>query len=539
MTHKMRWWLVVLGAVGLLTALAQSHFITQPGYMDACYAYNGGYSVAGGRGWNDPFLWNYLDDPVGLPHPSHAYWMPLPSLVAAAGMRMFGLDFRGAQVPFVLLAALLPAVTGWAAWRLLANARQAALAGMLAAFTGFYAAYSTTTDGFILYTLIGTGVFMIAAEALARPRNWLWLALGVLLGLGHLTRADGLLFSAVVLSFVWVRWPRPTTSGARPRAQAGSSSRTLGLALIVFGYLAVTGAWYLRNQLALGAWLPGGGLRTLWLTEYDEFFHYPAADLDFQHLLSSGWGAIALARGAALVQNVQTLLVVQGWVVLAPFAIAGLWHLRARREVQLAVGYLLALFIVMTIAFPWPGARGGYFHSSAAFIPLLAAAAAHGLDRSVEWLAERRGWVAAQAQVVFGTAAAVLACGLTLFLFASRALGLAGVGTTWARQDEAYRQAGEVIRADGGAAPVVAVNNPPCFYYQAQLPAVVIPQGGAQALQDVVERYEVTYIVVDRNLPSDLVSLFADGGVPAWLTPIGRTSEETGNALEIFRVTRP
>ena len=106
---------------------------------------------------------------------------------------------------------------------------------MLASFTGFYAAYPTTTDGFILYALIGTGVFMIAAEALARPRNWLWLALGALLGLGPLTRADGLLFSAVVVGFTWVRWPRRTTSGARPRQQPGSSSRALGLALVVFG----------------------------------------------------------------------------------------------------------------------------------------------------------------------------------------------------------------------------------------------------------------------------------------------------------------
>ena len=86
----MRWWLVVLGAVGLLTALAQSHFITQPGYMDACYAYNGGYSVASGRGWSDSYLWNYLDDPAGLPHPSHGYWMPLVSLLAAGGMMISG-----------------------------------------------------------------------------------------------------------------------------------------------------------------------------------------------------------------------------------------------------------------------------------------------------------------------------------------------------------------------------------------------------------------------------------------------------------------
>jgi hypothetical protein len=410
---------------------------------------------------------------------------------------------------------------------------------MLAAFPGFYAAYATTTDGFVLYALIGTAAFMLAGRALARPRGWTWLALGALLGLAHLTRADGLLLLAIVLGYTWFRWPRPTAPAPGSQLTGGHTGRALGLGLILLGYVAVTGAWYVRNQWVLGAMLPGGGLHTLWLTEYDEFFHYPAAELSYQHLLRSGWRAILLARGTALAQNLQTLIGVQGWVVLSPFALAGLWRMRGKHEIQLAVVYLLALLVVMTVVFPWPGARGGYFHSSAAFIPLLAAAAAEGLDRAVGWLADRRGWVRIQAQTVFGSAAVVLAFGLTLFLFASRALGLGAGGTTWARQDEAYRQAGELIRSDGGQTPVVAVNNPPCFYYQARMPAVVIPQGGPQALQAVVERYGVTYVIVDRNLPNDLENLFAGEGAPSWLALIGRTSDELGSALGIYRVTLP
>ncbi len=139
---------------------------------------------------------------------------------------------------------------------------------------------------------------------------------------------------------------------------------------------------------------------------------------------------------------------------------------------------------------------------------------------------------------MFGSATVVLAFSVTLFLFADRALGLGEGGTSWARQDEAYRLAGELIRGDGGPSLIAAVNNPPCFYYQAHMRAVVIPQGGPQALQAVVERYGVTYVVVDRNLPNDLKTLFAEGASPAWLTLIGRTGADPG-ALGVYRVNVP
>ena len=59
--------------VRVLAALPQ----TQPNYMDAAYYLVGGQRLAQGFGFNDPYVWNYLDQPIGLPHPSHLYWMPL------------------------------------------------------------------------------------------------------------------------------------------------------------------------------------------------------------------------------------------------------------------------------------------------------------------------------------------------------------------------------------------------------------------------------------------------------------------------------
>ncbi len=65
--------------VRVLAALPQ----TQPNYMDAAYYLVGGQRLAQGYGFTDPYVWHYLDQPQALPHPSHLYWMPLPSILVA------------------------------------------------------------------------------------------------------------------------------------------------------------------------------------------------------------------------------------------------------------------------------------------------------------------------------------------------------------------------------------------------------------------------------------------------------------------------
>ena len=76
--------LLGLAAVTFVAALQPS-----PGYMDADYYYAGGLQLVNCHGFTEPYLWNYLDDPAGLPHHSHAYWMPLASLLAAAAAALF------------------------------------------------------------------------------------------------------------------------------------------------------------------------------------------------------------------------------------------------------------------------------------------------------------------------------------------------------------------------------------------------------------------------------------------------------------------
>jgi hypothetical protein len=63
---------LLLAGLGLIAALFVAAFQSAPGYMDADYYYAGGRTLATGHGFTEMVLWNYLDNPAGLPHPSNA-----------------------------------------------------------------------------------------------------------------------------------------------------------------------------------------------------------------------------------------------------------------------------------------------------------------------------------------------------------------------------------------------------------------------------------------------------------------------------------
>src|SRR5690606_23479524 len=130
--------------------------IDEPSYSDAYYYYNAAERLATGEGLTDPYLWNYLHLPDELPMPSHSYWMPLSSLVAALSMKIFGVSFSAAQVPTLLALIGLVMLTGFLG-HLLGNGqrRLVFLPAILVLLGGFYLPFWAATDGFALYGLIG------------------------------------------------------------------------------------------------------------------------------------------------------------------------------------------------------------------------------------------------------------------------------------------------------------------------------------------------------------------------------------------------
>ena len=110
---------IFLFLFGLGTVLVVALFQESPGYMDADYYYAGGLQLAQGHGFSEPFLWNYLDMPAGIPHPSHTYWMPFPSILAMLGILLTGdPSFSSGRLGFLLVAGLIPVVTGALAFSL-------------------------------------------------------------------------------------------------------------------------------------------------------------------------------------------------------------------------------------------------------------------------------------------------------------------------------------------------------------------------------------------------------------------------------------
>src|SRR5215510_507440 len=109
-----------------------AQYQTLPGYMDADYYFAGGIQLATGKGFNEPYIWNYLSSPHGLPTPSHAYWMPLASIVSAVGMWLASqTTYAAGRFPFILLSACVPILTATLAFELSQSLLMAMVAGLL------------------------------------------------------------------------------------------------------------------------------------------------------------------------------------------------------------------------------------------------------------------------------------------------------------------------------------------------------------------------------------------------------------------------
>jgi len=501
-------------------AVLAAGVVQSPGYMDADYYFATGRELSRGHGFNEPFLWNYLDDPPGLPHPSHLYWMPLASVLAAGSMRVLGEGFRAAQIPFLLLTAALPPLTAALALRVTSQLRWAVLSGLLAAFPGFFLPFFVTSDAFAAYAVLGGGLLWVLAEASQSGKGRWWLGSGALLGLCHLARADAPLMLLPALYAVL-------------RSRSG---RALALGLLLSGYVAVMAPWFVRNLAEVGSPLNPGGVRVLWMLGYDDLFSYPASGLSLGRWLGAGLAAHLELRLSAAGTMLQRALAENGLVFLSPFMLLGAVRLWSQAHVRIAMVYLIGLFAGLALAFPAVGARGAYFHASVAVMPILWSLAPVGVAAGTQWVGARRGWNIPRAVRTFTAGSVVIAGLLTLVLLARRMPGAGGGG--WGSGSEAYEAVGEQLaRLDDGRTPV-AVNNPPGFFAATDWPAVVIPNGDPPVLYQVVQRYGVGWVVLDANHPQGLAELYAAPTGLEWLRPVTSWPDSRGQPVWLLAVAR-
>jgi 4-amino-4-deoxy-L-arabinose transferase-like glycosyltransferase len=508
--HQLRRDISRLFLLSLAVRLAVAAFISRPGYMDVAYYAAGAVRLARGGGLSELFLWNYLDDPAGLPHPGFLYWMPIPSLLAAPFAALFPGSFFALQFSFAFLSTLLPLLAYRVAWEATNRRRAAWLAALFTLFSGFFVPYWSLPETFAPFALFGSLALWLAGRQRLGERRGIrevgyWLLIGVLAGLAHLTRADGILILPVVAL-------APPIYIKSYRTQHSNRSIVGHWLLIVLGYLVVMAPWFVRNLSATGTLLSSAGTKTIWLREYDDLYCY-GCDLSLRSYLAWGWNNILSSKLSAMWINFQRLLAENCQVFLLPFVIVGLCRLRRRPVFALSTLYLFLLFLVHSLVFTFPGWRGGFFHSSSAVLPFLLAAGVEGLQAAVRWAARRRRWRLGQAQAVFSIAAVVAAVILSGYAAAPKL-------RSWWDADSAYREIGTWLATNSLSAGVtVMVDNPPGFYYHTHIPSVVVPNDDVDTLLDVCERYGVDYLVLDPNRPASLKMLYEGQAVSSHLIP--------------------
>jgi hypothetical protein len=480
--------LIFLFVLGLALNIGIAWFQAAPGYMDADYYFAGGLRLAQGHGFTETYLWNYLDNPQTLPHPSHAYWFPLASILAAAGMFLAGQQtFVAARLGFILVATLVPPVTASLAYKIVTRRETALAAGLLAVFCGYHAPFMPTTDNFGLFMLLG-GLFFLL---LPRGGRFSPLLLGLVAGLMNLARPDGLIWLAFGVGGLFLLW---FESNPRPKF----SSFFFQAALFVIGYALIMAPWMARNLSIWGTPLTPAGNRALWLTRYDDTFAWPPSRVNMQNWLAAGWNSALAGRLDALKLNSINTIAAQAGILLFPFIIVGAWALRKDLRVRIAVWVWLALYFVMCIIFPFAGSRGSFFHAGAALQPIWFTSAVVGVEVLVA-KARARGWFTPAAPRLFRVS-------LVLFM-AALTVGLTYVSiieNDWNQFRRTYIQVEETL-VKNGAQPsdAVIVANAPGYFAANGRSAIIVPDENLKSVRALARQFGARYLVLEKTYYTD------------------------------------
>jgi hypothetical protein len=248
-----------------------------------------------------------------------------------------------------------------------------------------------------------------------------------------------------------------------------------------------------------------GSSRAMWLDEYEQIFSFPPDQLSVQSFIALGFKEIARDRLSAFQNNLIGAVTAHGAIILFPFIIAGIYIRRNDERVKLAGFSWLILFLTMTFIFPFPGARGAFFHAGSAFQPIWWTLAPIGLGGFLSYLHKNK-WAGDRAQKLAPAAVAMVVIILTVFSVYIRLFTL-----EWDEGEKNY-PAVEQALLEYGIEPddIVIVRNAPGYYIQTGRSAIPIPYEGVEAVLNAAKKYEAAYFILEPDALTPALEAFSN-----------------------------
>jgi 4-amino-4-deoxy-L-arabinose transferase-like glycosyltransferase len=491
--------LVALLGVALVARVLTALIVEDPPYLDAAYYELVARRLVAGEGFSVPVIWSFLEtggrlpaDPQ-LPVPSNGHWMPLTSILAAAGLVLFGSSRLAAEIPMVVLSVLLVGGTWLVAWEISGSRLTAGVSGLLAIFAGPLLVMAPLVDSFAIFGALGFVSLYSSTRAVRSTSGEGWLLLsGAAAGLATMARIDGLLLLVGPAAAVLVR-----LRAGRPIAAPAIAGSFLLAAVVLT-------PWLVRQAIVFGTPFPSAGGHTLWVRSYNEQFSI-GSDVSLQTYLGWGLGPIIVSKlgsWAVLIGRTATLL---GGAFVVFFAV-GAWHARRRAELIPFLAYFVVLFAAMGGVFTFHAPQGAYYHSALAWLPFAVPIAVIGVQPTADL--GGRWWPFLRRQGPRRFLLLASAAGAMLFsLVASTALLV-----DWEAEWHQLEAVGPFFAVDGRDNDVVMYVDPPSLNLLTGNPAVPPTWDLYPIIGDVAEAYDARWLIVEQGPGgTDPLGLWAGG----------------------------
>jgi hypothetical protein len=320
----------------------------------------------------------------------------------------------------------------------------------------------------------------------------------------HLARADGIFWVFVSLLLILFK---PENNLSHPKY----INKIFNGSVCLFGYLIIMAPWLIRNNNVFGSFLAPGGEGMLWLSNYNQIFSYPPGSVSFISWLESGLFEILKVRLWSFSINLQNALASQASIFLFPLILIGIWKLRKDLRIIIAVISWIGYMIIMSIIFPFAGARGGFFHSGAALQPIWWVLAPIGLVALVKWVGEKRAWKIEQASRFFLWATVGLSILITCYVVIGKLFSPSDGRNIWSTEINLYKKVDSIIDSHLSKEPIVIVANPPGFYLATGKSAIAVPDGDEKKTLLVAQFFNATYLVLEEEgFPDGLIGLYSN-----------------------------